>query len=301
MNVKILKIHERNLNLFSTYRDLEGELIDSLQEFDLNQGHKKMGYRSLFSYCIENIKMTENQAFTLIRVSRKSLEVPELKEAVKRKEISLSSAKVIAPILNKENQSIWIEKAKVLPKPQLERELVRVNPKLIKNDRILPLTSELSEARGTLSKEALKILERVKEIESKRLSGPCDLDKAILAMGKLYLSKNDPVVKAERIVGSTKQGPLSGEVKGKPLRVKRAIPKRVLHEVNLRDKGQCQVVHKGKVCLSKYFPDTHHVKLFSNGGSHTLDNLITVCRGHHQSLHAGAKLEFNRTTVPEVH
>lgn len=290
INEQIKKLHERNLKLFSSYLDLEGELIDSLQEFDTHHGHKKMGYRSLFHYCLEGVKMTENQAYTLIRVSRKALEVPALKEAVKKKEIPLASAKVISSVLTVENQDIWLERAKTFSKPMLEREVVKINPKAIKRDRILPLSSELSEARGAISKEALQILERVKEIESKRLSGPCDLDKAIIAMGKIYLSKKDPVEVAERIVAKKE----IKIIKANPSSVGKRIhiPKAIQHQVNLRDRGQCRVIQNGKPCLSRHYPQIHHIKEVSQGGTNTLENLITLCSGHHRSLHDGVILNF---------
>jgi len=286
MNSKVRQLHERNVRLYSAYRNLEGSLIEALQEFDRHQGFRKMGYRSLYSYCCENLKMSENQALTLIRISRKAVEVPALKEAVIKKEITLSSAKVIAPIITSQNHEIWIEKAKALSKPALEREIVKVNPKAIKTDRMVPLTGSLSEARGVLSEESKKVLERVKELESKRMSRPCDLDAAILAMGKLYLKKYDPVEKAKR---SKSTGP-QVQLDPKP---NRKIPAGILHQVNLRDQSNCRAKQNGKLCGSRHYTQIHHIRPYGRGGTHALTNLVTLCAGHHRSIHEGASLEFD--------
>ena len=311
MDPKTAELHARNKKLLSEYRDLEGKLIDSLQEFDRHRGFQKMGFPSLFSYCRDGLGMSENQAFTLIRVSRKAVEVPALREALVRKEITLSSARLIAPVITKENQEEWLEKARTLPKPALERELVKENPKAIRRDRILPLTPLLSEARGVLSLEAKRILDRVKEIESKRICKPCDLDAAIIAMGRSYLMKNDPVEKADRIesrkrgpgvklAAGTPESPAGRQAKFKPMATRtgpgdqlrevplaRQIPAQVIHQVNARDRGRCQMRQQGKLCGSRHFSQIHHIRPFQQGGKHSLDNLVTLCGGHHRSLHAG--------------
>ena len=78
---------------------------------------------------------------------------------------------------------------KTMPKAQLEREVAKVNPKAAMPDRIIPINATQSEGRLVISEEARLILERVKELESSRTSNGCDIDKAIIAMGKEYLKK----------------------------------------------------------------------------------------------------------------
>jgi len=230
-NTHIETLHQRNLSLFRKYQSIEGELLDTLQDFDRCRGYQHYGHSDLFSYCVQALKMTQSQAFTFIRVSRKAVEVPKLKEAVQSKKISISSAKVIASVITPQNQQDWITKAETLSKNDLEREITKINPKAIKADRIIPLTPELSEFRGVFSKKALEILKRVKELEPH-----FDLDQAIIAMGEVYLDKKDPVRKAKK--RKFKLGVPRDTGKART----RNIPMTTVHELNLRDKGACRVL-----------------------------------------------------------
>lgn len=41
------------------------------------------------------------------------------------------------------------------------------------------------------------------------------------------------------------------------------------------------------------FLQVHHIKMRINGGSHDLDNLITLCREHHAEIHPHMKFELS--------
>jgi len=285
---QIETLHHRNVSLFEKHQTIEGELLDALQDFDRCRGYHHFGQNNFFSYCVEILKMTENQAYTFIRVSRKSVEVPKLKEAVQAKRISISSAKVIASVITQQNQQDWITKAESLSKSALEREITKVQPKALKADRIIPMTPQLSELRGVISVKAWEILKRIKELESKSNRSPCDLDRAIIVMGEFYLDRNDPVRKAQ----NKKSGPTSkSTVPGDSQKsISRKIPMATLHQLNRRDNGACQFVRpKGRLCGSRHYVEFHHIKPFSLGGQHSAQNLVTLCSGHHKGLHRRGK------------
>jgi hypothetical protein len=73
----------------------------------------------------------------------------------------------------------------------------------------------------------------------KRLGRPVTLAEALKASFEIHLEKKDPVQKEERAKGRL-------EAKRVPIRRKlpawvtpRSIPKYIVHEVNLRDRGEC--------------------------------------------------------------
>ena len=84
------------------------------------------------------------------------------------------------------------------------------------------------------------------------------------------------------------QANMSSKNKRKTLQVKHRtpIPATIKHQVYLRDKGQCQWQEKhGHICGSQKYVELHHLKPIAQGGEHTLDNLVSLCSGHHKSLH----------------
>ena len=79
-----------------------------------------------------------------------------------------------------------------------------------------------------------------------------------------------------RGVGQKKQ-----QVRRKP------IAAELRHAIYLRDQGQCAFKDKnGNRCSSQRYLEFHHILPVSKGGKDTLDNLVTLCRGHHQFFHS---------------
>jgi len=54
----------------------------------------------------------------------------------------------------------------------------------------------------------------------------------------------------------------------------------VQSEVSQRADGRCEVVLVGLRCIRR-IEDSHHVIKRSQGGSDTLDNVLAICRDHH--------------------
>jgi 5-methylcytosine-specific restriction endonuclease McrA len=101
-------------------------------------------------------------------------------------------------------------------------------------------------------------------------------------MAEIYLEKKDPVVKAERILTQKETKSLKHVARHTD-----KIPAHVLHQVHVRDRGQCTHETKGKRCETKRWIDIHHIKPRSEGGEHTLANLTTLCSAHHRMEHSG--------------
>lgn len=66
-------------------------------------------------------------------------------------------------------------------------------------------------------------------------------------------------------------------------RAKQDIPPALRRAVLQRDERRCRVPG----CRNATFLDLHHLQPRSEGGSHTAENLVTVCSAHHRALHRG--------------
>jgi hypothetical protein len=66
-------------------------------------------------------------------------------------------------------------------------------------------------------------------------------------------------------------------------RATQAIPPALRRRVLRRDGGRCRVPG----CRHAVFVDVHHLKLRSEGGRNTLENLATLCSAHHRAIHRG--------------
>ncbi len=60
----------------------------------------------------------------------------------------------------------------------------------------------------------------------------------------------------------------------------RTVPRRIAHALRIRD-GGCRF----PACGQQRWTDAHHIRHWADGGETSLDNLVTLCRYHHRSLH----------------
>ncbi|HKO92119.1 MAG TPA: hypothetical protein VJU61_13240 [Polyangiaceae bacterium] len=77
-------------------------------------------------------------------------------------------------------------------------------------------------------------------------------------------------------------------------RAKQTIPPALRRAVLLRDQHRCQVPG----CCNSRWIDVHHIELRSEGGRHSLQNLICICGAHHHAAHHGQlRLERSESGV----
>ena len=60
----------------------------------------------------------------------------------------------------------------------------------------------------------------------------------------------------------------------------RTVPRHIAHALRIRD-GGCRFPG----CGQRRWTDAHHIRHWADGGATSLDNLVTLCRYHHRSLH----------------
>ena len=298
------KIHVRALELSQNYRILEAELIEVLQAADRHRVYIQKGQSSLFQYVVKVLGLSESVAYNLITVSRKAREVPELKSAIQSGAVTLSNARKITPILTSANKTEWLQKAATLSNRELEKEMVKAYPKSATPERVSYVTeSRLRLDIGLPESEMLK-LRKVQDLLSQTKRRSLSLEEVLIELSNEYLNRNDPVVKAKRILVSaklvTKKGngieagdlvqtdavkPVTLQASKSPL-LRAAIPAKILHQVNLRDQRHCTHINElGIRCNQSRFVEIHHKIPVSMGGQNTLTNLITLCSSHHQFVH----------------
>jgi hypothetical protein len=277
-------LHEKAISLAKKYLASENELLEIIQQIFVTQAFRELGYRSLHEYCVLALKLTDAQAYAFTSVLKKSREVPKLKEAIQKGELSLNTARKIVSVITPETQNHWLEKAKTLRQKELEREIVKTHPEKRVRSRIKPITETKRELRCLIDNDLESMIERIKDLESQRTQRPVTLEETLMAMAKLYLEKKDPVVRAKRIQEKNTKISIpkkADEIQTSNFSARRKIPTPILRQVHLRDRGQCQAPN----CQEKKWLQVHHLKPWAHGGGHELSNLLTLCFFHHRRMH----------------
>jgi hypothetical protein len=303
------QLHKRALEIVSRYFMAEAELVEVLQEIGRLKSFRMLGYTSLFDYGVKALKLSESTAYNFISVARKADEVPALKQEIKSGELSVSKAKKIDSVLTPENQWHWINLAKTLPKQKLEKEVAKINPKESKPDKASYLSETMVALSGTVSEKTYQRLKRIQDLVSQSKQKPATLEDALDVVFEEYLERHDPVIRAERIVTKNKQTvtastncqakastPENKTRNSKPnwsrdqFNEKTALkrerfPAHLVHQLELRDQGQCTKHTDGVRCTQRRWLHYHHIVPKHRGGLETLENLTTLCSAHHKMAH----------------
>ncbi len=276
-----LNLHEKALTCAKNYKRCELELLNILGLIDQDNTYLAFGVSSLFRYCVEILKLSEADTMKFIQVTRKAALIPELKTAIENGDITTTKAARISSVITPGNHLQWIETAKLSTHRELEREVASANPVPHTVHKIKPLDAEYSELKLTISKELQQKLEQVQKILN-----TSSIHDALEKSLDHILKKKDPLAKAERSLNNLHRTCDVAKVVTSSLvttnKNSRVLPAHTKHKVFLRDRGRCTF----KNCGSDRFIQIHHRKPVSQGGTHELTNLMTLCHAHHRMLHA---------------
>jgi hypothetical protein len=270
------EIDQKAVSSSKQYLKAESDLIECLQLVESARVFERLGFPSLFRYCMGRLKLSESCSYALISVARASKKVPELKKAVSSGTLTLSQAKRIVSVIDSTNAADWIQTAASLPQRQLEREAAKAKG------------IEASPLKLVLPDRIRKKLERLMEVRSASVESAIEfaIDEA--------LKKQCPIQKAQRNIEKKAVQPSSRPA----AQGRKPIPAFVRHEVVLRDQSQCTFIYPDKKrCENKFWVQMHHLKPVSLGGADTTDNLVTLCAAHHRIHHqadAGNRTEANQ-------
>jgi hypothetical protein len=275
-------------------------LIECLQKIDEKKVYRFMGFKSLFQYGTIALKLDANRAYTFIQVSRKAAKLAKFQEALKNG-LSLSKAKRITSVITTSNEEHWVGLAKTLPQKILERAVCKVNPRSAVEEGTRFISEDTLEFKAAISIDTENLIKRAQDLLCQSSEKPVSFDETLKQMAQIFLEKKDPVRKAQRVLSRrirTSQKnlilklntptkppqnlrPSASKNSAQDSRIRKPLMAQLKHQVNLRDQGRCQEPN----CSDGRWVDVHHVKAISEGGENILENLITLCRGHHQMEH----------------
>lgn len=317
-------IHDHAIELCRKHRELEWKIIEVLQKIDRMKLYKKLGGTSLFDYSVRILKLSEPVAYSLIRVARKSLEIPELGASVKAGTLSANKAARLVAALNRENAGDLISFAATHSARETDFEVARLNPSKVVQARAKPIGEDLVEIKVVVSRSVHEKLVRAQNIAAQRAGKHVGLPETLEQIVDDFLGRRDPVKKAERAlqreasrqakhtasetaklctyrVGADKSAKSESNhsVARSSAREMEAEPKAAQtpsmrtpltaaekHAVFARDQGRCTHLHAdGTRCENERWLQVHHIRPVGHGGGNEPDNLTTLCSAHHDLVH----------------
>jgi hypothetical protein len=294
------EIDAKAVRLAGSLKNTETELIETLQLVYRLKIYEDFKLSSLFAYCRKRLGLSEDRACTYIEIAKVATKIPEVKTAIQKEELSITSARNLARYLTPENQSRWLEKAKTSSTRELQIAIAEEHPKSKIQEGTRPVAKDLFELRCALSPEAEALLKRALDLLSSQKKRDVKAGEAIETILEAFIEKNDPLKKAERAAKKNKlEVPAAQRVMRNGKRT--AIPRPVGHIVRLNTGGQCTETDLfGNRCTNRRWVERHHKVEVSQGGLHLPSNLTMLCAAHHRLLHRAGHLgtEQRRPNAP---
>ena len=258
-------------------REATSLLIAHLAEFDARRLFLGAGFSSLFTYCCEELHLSEPAAYNRIEVARAARSFPAVLPMLAEGLLSLATVRLLAPHLTAENQQELLAQAMGKSKRAVEEMVVRhfPRPEVVSSVRKLPavrpLAPERYEFRFTASAEARENLREAQDLLRHAIpSGdPAQIiERALKLLVEELRRKKYAVTDRPR----ASRGTIPGG---------RNIAAKVRRPVGARDEGRCTFVGKsGRRCNERAFVEFHHDEPYGIGGENTVANIHLLCRAH---------------------
>jgi hypothetical protein len=294
-------LHIQAMKLAQTYKASEPALLETLMLMAEENLFTKMHLTGMWEYAFEVLGLSESRARLFSRIAQRARVIPELKTAVVTQQISLCQARRILGVIDGTNAGEWIHAARTLKQHDLERRVTEHSPRARVREGTQPLDKNLTTLTVVVTTEEEALLQRVKAIVSQKLGKPASFQQALIAMAETYLTKHDPVRKAERALAKS-----SRTSKGKSPTYdqngRTPTPTLLTHQVHLRDGFRCtERLTNGQRCPNQTFLDIHHIRPVSQGGTHSIENLTTTCKAHHRGHHhAGGYIATSNQLLAQI-
>ena len=324
--------------LVASDRLATARILAHIAEVDARRLYAPAGYPSMYAFCVEELRLSEDAAYKRIQAARAARRFPALFGAVAEGRLHLAAVCLLAPHLTAENAAGLIQAATHRPKAEIEAMLARRFP-------VPGLPAPLRVVRAIPS----PLLPRPTPAAAGE-SGPGDSQLAPGQVGGTAAAPPTERYLLQLTIGRATQEKLryaqsllshalpSGDVAqvldraldaligqierrrfGAGARVegngtarrsrpraagaeKRYIPARVRRAVWERDGGRCTFVSaRGHRCNAQRFLEFDHVVPVARGGGATVEGLRLRCRAHNQyEAERVFGAEFMRRKRPEA-
>jgi 5-methylcytosine-specific restriction endonuclease McrA len=132
-------LHSSTRRLVGRTNQLLAALLAHLAEVEARGVHRERACASLCTYCIYELRLSEDEAFRRARASKIARQFPILFEQVAAGEIHLTGILLLGPHLTEENHRELLARAKHRTKKEIQRLVRRLNPLPDVPARIEPL------------------------------------------------------------------------------------------------------------------------------------------------------------------
>ena len=182
MNLKSLsdsQLLETTKTLVAREREVMTSILWHLEEIERRRLFSDLGCSSLYTYAVEVLGYSEDQAYRRISAMRLLRTMPELEDKIQSGQLSVSNLSLAQTVIRREAKTIPLTQqkkqelvARLENKTSREAQVIALDysstPSTLAPERERPLSEQFIELKFTVSKSTLKKIHRLKGLRAHR-------------------------------------------------------------------------------------------------------------------------------------
>jgi hypothetical protein len=307
------ELHERLRSIAKRRVALEAEEATWLIEAEDTRLYRRLGYTTMIEYMERELYWGPHAANERLRVARELIELPLIAELFADGELCFSAVRELTRVATPATEEAFLRKAQGKTAHQIQAMVAglkrgdqpddRPDPRLIKKRVVIEVSAETyatwRQTRTALEGESNERLsdDAFLQMLCRRATEPTTTDDVARPMVQTAVT-TCKACKQSTIAAGGEALPIDvataarlfcdsqhiGDLESDELtRLTTAIPMATRRKVFHRDNGACAVPG----CRSTRHLTIHHIRAREHGGDHSMTNLVSICSGCHQRLHAG--------------
>ena len=295
------------------------ELIELLGEVDARRLYLPEGFSSLFTFCVQALRFSEDEAYHRIAAARAARAYPAILGHLRNGALTLTTVTLLRPHLTPANADSLIAAAIGKSKREVEYQMACLVPEPDVHTIVRRLPEPIGSTPPALTGDEqasaavaprTTLAETTPQPAPRPLSVPLSSDRFLLrvtlsAAAHARLRRAQDLLRhslptgdlaevidraltllvddlERRRMATVKQVRRTEETSDATRSSSRYVPAAVRREVWRRDAGRCAFVGAKGRCAETGQLELHHVEPFALGGSTTVANLELRCRAHNQ-------------------
>lgn len=258
-------------------REATAVLVIHLAELDARGLYHAAGFGSLYQYCRELLRLSEQAAYNRIAAARAVRRFPAVAQLLEKGDVNLTTVKILAPHLTDANHeellAASVRKSRLTVEAMVANRFPRAGDGGRKPPIIIALGGDRFEVRFNAGAPTLGKLKTAQDLLRHAVpegDGGAILDRALTSV----------ITEAGRRKFSATERPSAPRAAAAH---SRNVPAAVEREVWQRDAGQCAyLAADGRRCQARDFVEFHHLRPWATGGPATAENIALRCRSHNQ-------------------
>ena len=290
-------------------RATTAEMLALIAEVDERKLFLPAAYPSMYAYCVQELRLSEDSAYKRIRAARTARRFPDILPAVADGRLNLSAIVLLTPYLTEQSAEALLSAAEHKTRSEIEILIAQRFPRtelmsLVESGAAPQLAPGPVETSRSAEHPAAFIPESGASRPARSTVAPQAPDRFALH-ATIDASTHDDLRRAQELLGHQlpsgdvaevlsralrllvvhlEKGKLAATTrpqrKPRPTRSARHVPAHVKRAVRERDGDRCTfVAENGRRCASRTRLEFDHIESVSRGGEATVGNLRLRCGG----------------------